>query len=116
MKRGVVIWSTSLPKGRRCTLSGVRPGSFTGGAIWIKLDESNLVARKEVERTAKRRAHRSYRDANCRGPQQTGKAFRLHNHEIPFEQIAPVSVGKNQIDGKGEGRAGSGAFTIAPTP
>jgi hypothetical protein len=27
--RGVFIWSTSLPRGRRCTLSGAQPGSFT---------------------------------------------------------------------------------------
>lgn len=45
-------------------------------AIWMNLDESSPVERKEVERAAKRWAHRSYRNASCRGPQQTDKEFR----------------------------------------
>jgi integrase/recombinase XerD len=45
-------------------------------AVWMKLDESSPVERKEIERAAKRWAHRSYRNASCRGPQQTDKEFR----------------------------------------
>ena len=42
----------------------------------MKLDESGPVERKDVERAAKRWAHRSYRNASSRGPEQTDKEFR----------------------------------------
>jgi hypothetical protein len=42
----------------------------------MRLDESSPVERKEVERAAKQWAHRSYRNASCRGPEQTDKEFR----------------------------------------
>ena len=57
------------------TLRGAA-GIIYRAAIWMKLDESSPVERKEVERAAKRWAHRSYRNASCRGPQQTDKEFR----------------------------------------
>src|SRR5579864_664800 len=57
------------------TLRGA-PGIIYRAAIWMKLDESSPVERKEVERAAKRWAHRSYRNASCRCPQQTDKEFR----------------------------------------
>ena len=57
------------------TLRGAA-GIIYRAAIWMKLDESGPVERKEVERAAKRWAHRSYRNASCRGPQQTDKEFR----------------------------------------
>ena len=44
--------------------------------ILMKLDESSPVERKEVERAAKRWAHRWYRNASSRGPDQTDKEFR----------------------------------------
>lgn len=51
-------------------------GVIYRAAIWMKLDESSPVERKDIERAAKRWAHRSYRNASCRGPQQTDKEFR----------------------------------------
>ncbi len=51
-------------------------GVIYRSAIWMKLDESSPVERKDVEQAAKRWAHRSYRNASCRGPQQTDKEFR----------------------------------------
>ena len=57
------------------TLRGAA-GIIYRAAIWMKLDESGPVERKEVERAAKRWSHRSYRNASCRGPQQTDKEFR----------------------------------------
>jgi integrase/recombinase XerD len=51
-------------------------GIIYRAAIWMRLDESNPVERKEVERAAKRWAHRSYRNASCRSPEQTDKEFR----------------------------------------
>ena len=57
------------------TLRGAA-GIIYRAAIWMKLDESSPVERKEIERAAKRWAHRSYRNASCRGPQQTDKEFR----------------------------------------
>jgi len=42
----------------------------------MKLYESSPVELKEVERAAKRWAHRSYRNASCRSPEQTDKEFR----------------------------------------
>jgi hypothetical protein len=57
------------------TLRGAA-GIIYRAAIWMKLDESSPVERKEVERAAKRWAHRSYRNASCRCPQQTDKEFR----------------------------------------
>jgi hypothetical protein len=45
-------------------------------AIWMNLDESGPVESKDVERAAKRWAHRSYRNASSRGPEQTDKEFR----------------------------------------
>ena len=44
--------------------------------ILMKLDESSPVKRKDVERVAKRWAHRWYRNASSRGPDQTDKEFR----------------------------------------
>jgi hypothetical protein len=44
--------------------------------IWMKLDESSPVERKDVERAARRWAHCSYRNASSRGPEQTDKEFR----------------------------------------
>jgi hypothetical protein len=43
------------------TLRGAA-GIIYRAAIWMKLDESSPVERKEVERAAKRWAHRSYRN------------------------------------------------------
>jgi site-specific recombinase XerD len=57
------------------TLRGAA-GIIYRAAIWMKLDESSPVEREEVERAAKRWAHRSYRNASCRCPQQTDKEFR----------------------------------------
>jgi hypothetical protein len=51
-------------------------GVIYRAAIWMKLDESGPVERKDVERAAKRWAHRSYRNASSRGPEQTDKEFR----------------------------------------
>ena len=51
-------------------------GVIYRAAVWMKLDESSPVERKDVERAAKRWAHRSYRNASCRGPEQTDKEFR----------------------------------------
>ncbi len=51
-------------------------GIIYRAAIWMKLDESGPVERKDVERAAERWAHRSYRNANSRGPEQTDKEFR----------------------------------------
>jgi len=51
-------------------------GIIYRAAIWMNLDESSPVERKAVERAAKRWAHRSYRNASCRGPEQTDKVFR----------------------------------------
>ena len=57
------------------TLRGAA-GIIYRAAIWMKLDESSPVERKEVELAAKRWAHRSYRNASCRGPELTEKEFR----------------------------------------
>ena len=57
------------------TLRGAA-GIIYRAAIWMKLDESSPVERKEVERAAQRWAHRSYRNASCRSPEQTDKEFR----------------------------------------
>ena len=57
------------------TLRGAA-GIIYCAAIWMKLDDSSPVARKEVERAAKRWAHRSYRNASCRNPEQTDREFR----------------------------------------
>ena len=57
------------------TLRGAA-GIIYRAAIWMKLDESGPVERKEVERAAKRWSHRSYRNASCRCPQETDKEFR----------------------------------------
>lgn len=51
-------------------------GVIYRAAIWMNLDESSPVERKEVERAAKRWANRSYRNANWLAPQQTDKEFR----------------------------------------
>src|SRR6266702_7272333 len=51
-------------------------GIIYRAAIWMKLDESGPVERKDVERAAKRWAHRSYRNASSRGPEQTDQEFR----------------------------------------
>jgi len=57
------------------TLRGAA-GIVYRAAIWMKLDESSPVERKEIERAAKRWAHRTYRNASCRGPELTDKEFR----------------------------------------
>ena len=54
------------------TLRGAA-GIIYHAAIWMRLDESSPVERKEVERAAKRWAHRSYRNASCRGPGESGR-------------------------------------------
>jgi hypothetical protein len=41
----------------------------------MKLDESSPVEHKNAERTAKRWAHRSHRNASCRGPEPTTRSF-----------------------------------------
>jgi hypothetical protein len=51
-------------------------GAIYRAAIWMKLDESCPVERKDVERAAKRWAHRSYRNASSRGPDKTDREFR----------------------------------------
>jgi hypothetical protein len=51
-------------------------GIIYRAAVGRKPDESSPVDRKEIERTAKRWAHRSYRNASSRGPEQTDKEFR----------------------------------------
>jgi len=51
-------------------------GVIYRAAIWMNLNESSPVERKEVERAAKRWARRSYRNASCRGPELTDKEFR----------------------------------------
>ncbi len=51
-------------------------GIIYRATIWMNLDESSPVERKEVERAAKRWAHRSYRNASCRSPEETDKEFR----------------------------------------
>ena len=51
-------------------------GIIYRASIWMRLDESSPVERKAVERAAKRWAHRSYRNASCRGPEETDKEFR----------------------------------------
>jgi hypothetical protein len=42
----------------------------------MNLDESSPVERKDVERAANRWAHRWYRNASSRGPEQTDKELR----------------------------------------
>jgi len=44
--------------------------------MMMKVDESSPVERKDVERAAKRWAHRWYRNASSRGPDLTDKEFR----------------------------------------
>ncbi len=44
--------------------------------ILMKLDGSSPVERRDVERAARRWAHRWYRNASSRGPDQTDKKFR----------------------------------------
>jgi hypothetical protein len=44
--------------------------------MMMKLDDSSPVERKDVERAARRWAHRWYRNASSRGPYQTDKEFR----------------------------------------
>lgn len=51
-------------------------GVIYRATIMMKLDESSPVERKDVERTAKHWAHRWYRNASSRGPEQTDKEFR----------------------------------------
>lgn len=77
-----------LHESRRCYLEHVAAqgaalhtlraaaGIIYRAAIWMKLDESSPVERQEVESAAKRWAHRSYRNASCRSPEQTDKEFR----------------------------------------
>lgn len=51
-------------------------GVIYRATILMKLDESSPVERKDVERAAKRWAHRWYRNASSRWPDQTDKEFR----------------------------------------
>ena len=51
-------------------------GIIYSAAIWMNLDESGPVERKDVERAAERWAHRSYRNASSHGPEQTDEEFR----------------------------------------
>jgi hypothetical protein len=51
-------------------------GVIDRATILMKLDESSPVERKDVERAAKRWAHRWYRNASSRGPDLTDKEFR----------------------------------------
>jgi integrase/recombinase XerD len=51
-------------------------GVIYRATILMKLDESSPVERKDVERAAKRWAHRWYRNASSRGPDLTDKEFR----------------------------------------
>ena len=51
-------------------------GVIYRATILLKLDESSPVERKDVDRAAKRWAHRWYRNASSRGPDQTDKEFR----------------------------------------
>ncbi len=57
------------------TLRGAA-GIIYCAAIWMKLDDSSPVERKEVECAAKRWAHHSYRNASCRSPEQTDRKSR----------------------------------------
>jgi len=70
------------------TLRGAA-GIIYRAAIWMKLDESSPVERKEVERAAKRWAHRSYRNASCR--ESLGKFFKhTRVHQLFKLKIADV--------------------------
>lgn len=51
-------------------------GTIYRATTLMKLDESGPVEQKDVERAAKRWAHRWYRNASGRGPEQTDKEFR----------------------------------------
>jgi len=51
-------------------------GVIYRAATMMKLDDSSPVERKDVERAARRWAHRWYRNASSRGPDQTDKEFR----------------------------------------
>jgi len=51
-------------------------GVIYRATILMKLDGSSPVERKNVQRAAKRWAHRWYRNASSRGPEQTDKEFR----------------------------------------
>lgn len=51
-------------------------GTIYRATMMMKLDESTPVERTNVERAAKRWAHRWYRNASSRGPDQTDKEFR----------------------------------------
>ena len=51
-------------------------GVIYRATILMRLDESSPVERRDVERAAKHWAHRWYRNASSRGPDQTDKEFR----------------------------------------
>jgi hypothetical protein len=51
-------------------------GVIYRATMMMKLDDSSPVERKDVERAARRWAHRWYRNASSRGPYQTDKEFR----------------------------------------
>jgi integrase/recombinase XerD len=51
-------------------------GVIYRATIMMQLDESGPVERRDVERAAKQWAHRWYRNASSRGPEQTDKEFR----------------------------------------
>jgi hypothetical protein len=80
-KWSVARIETSLPGAFCCSRCGLHTITAAAGviyraAIWMKLDETGPVERKDVERAAKRWAHRSYRNASSHGPEQTDKEFR----------------------------------------
>jgi hypothetical protein len=78
-----------LHESRRCYLEHLAPqgatlhtitaaaGAIYRAAIWMNLGESGPVECKDVERAAKRWAHRSYRNASSRGPEQTDNELML---------------------------------------
>jgi hypothetical protein len=51
-------------------------GVIYRATVMMELDESSPVEQKDVERAAKRWAHRWYRNASSRGPDLTDKEFR----------------------------------------
>jgi hypothetical protein len=62
-------------------------------AIWMKLDESSPVERKDVERAAERWAHRSYRNASSRGPEQTDKEFSTDCAQMAAIRRPAIGIG-----------------------
>src|SRR5260370_1655817 len=60
-------------------------GVIYRATILLKLDESSPVERKDVDRAAKRWAHRWYRNTNSPEPHPTDNDFRQPtSHCLPF--------------------------------